>query len=226
MEKLQSTPKIELKNLKHQFTQDERNQLGGDLARAIAGLRGIEGDFDNVKAGFKAKITAAESQIDNLSTSLMNGFEMRNKRCVVIFRPKDREKDFFLEELFGKNGNAPVATEPMTPQDFQAELIEAESKFDNREEIELFKPAEGDTGTLIVGRLAGKWFSALRVKIGKMELNERLDAEQKCFKERSAAVAMAVKRFNAWAKENLKELAAGFAEAANAVVEAHKERAE
>jgi hypothetical protein len=114
----------------------------------------------------------------------------------------------------------------MTAADFQQELIEAEAKFDAREEIELFKPAEGDRGILVVGRLAGRWFSALRVKIGKLELSERLDAEQKSVKERPAAVALAVKRFNAWAKDNLKDLAAGFADSANTVAEAHKERAE
>jgi len=228
--------KTEIKNIKHTFTGPEREQLGLDLARAFGTLRGVEIEFDQVKSSYKTKTAEAEARIDRLSTNINNGFDLRDTACVVVYRPADKEKDFFLEAdakpFIDANdppkdwGIAPVATERMTADDFQQELIEAESKFDCREEIELFKPAEGDRGILVVGRLAGKWFSALRVKIGKLELSERLDAEQKCVRERPAAVSVAVKRFNAWAKENLKDLAVGFAESANAVIEAHKERAE
>lgn len=69
-------------------------------------------------------------------------------------------------------------------------------------------------------------FSALRVRIGKLSLNERLDAEQKCFKTRPDAVATAIKRVNAWYKDNLKDLALGFQEESKKVAEAHKERVE
>lgn len=218
------TPKFEIKNIKHEFSEPERNQIGGDLARTIAALRGIQNDFDNVKAGFKAKITASEAQIDNLSTSLMNGFEMRNTRCRVEFRAQDREKDFFLEDA--KEGDAPALTEAMTPADFQADLLQAESKFDSRDEIALFQRTEQDNGSLVVGRFAGKWFSALRVKIGTLKLDERLDSEQKCFKLRQDAVRVAIKRVKDWAKENLKEHAKGFEASFDGVIEAHKERAE
>lgn len=218
----------ETRSLKHTFTESERNQLGGDLARAVSSLRGHEADFDSVKASFKAKITEAEAKIDGLSTDLMNGFVMRDEKCVVVFRVPDRKKDFYLQADFEANGAKAVIqlTEDMTASDYALELIQAESKFDAREEIQLFQPAEGDQGLLVVGRLAGKWFSALRVKIGKCELKERLDSEQKCVKERPAAVKIAVERFRKWAKDNLKDLAKGFESAADAVLEAHKERTE
>lgn len=220
--------KSEVKNIKHVFTHEEREALGGDLARSFGTLRGIEAEFDQVKASYKSKTAEAEARIDRISTSITNGFEMRDVPCFVVYRPKDKEKDYYLSELIAAspNGFFPALTEKMTADDFQQELIQAESVFDAREEIALFKPADGDRGILVVGRLAGKWFSALRVKIGKLELNERLDAEQKCFKTRPDAVAVAVKRVNAWAKDNLKDLAKGFQESFNAVAEAHKERAE
>jgi hypothetical protein len=231
--------KSETKTIKHTYTHEEREQLGADLAQAFGTLRGIETEFEGIKASYKSKTAEAEAKIDRISTNITNRFHMRDAACVPTYRPADKEKDYWLEEDvklvpdgitipsgLAELGKFPVLTEKMTADDFQQELIEAESKFDAREEIELFKPAEGDRGILVVGRLAGKWFSALRVKIGKLELNERLDAEQKCVKERPAAVVIAIKRFNAWAKENLKDLATGFAESANAVVDAHKERTE
>ncbi len=221
-------PTIETKQIKHTFTEPERNTIGGDLARSIAGLRGVEAEFDQVKASYKAKTTEAEAKIDNLSTSLMNGFEMRMAKCVVVFRPKDRKKDFFLEtEWLQRNGDTPIIlTEDMTAKDFEQELIQAEAKFDSRDEITLFQPTEKDTGILVVGRLAGKWFAALRVKIGNLELSERLDSEQKCFKQRPDAVKHAIGRVAKWAKDNLKEHAKGFEDSFHAVTEAHKERAE
>ncbi len=221
-------PKIEKKQIKHTFTEPERNTIGGDLARSIAGLRGVEAEFDQVKASYKAKTTEAEAKIDNLSTSLMNGFEMRNLPCVVQFRPKDRKKDYYLETLWNeRNGETPIVlTEDMTAQDFEQDLIQAESKFDHREEIQLFQATEQDSGILVVGRFAGKWFGALRLKIGKLEISERLDSEQKCFKKRPDAVNHGVKRAADWAKENLKEHAKGFDDSFRAVVDAHQERAE
>ena len=200
-------------------------------------MRGVEAEFDQVKASFKARTAECEARIDSLSTGLINGFDMRPERCVVVFRPADRKKDFYLEADYKANTDGlglvpapsaklPALIEDMTWDDFQADLLQAESAFDAREEIELFKPAAGDEGKLVVGRLAGKWFSALRVKIGKMELTERLDAEQKCVKERSAAISISVKRFQKWAKDNLKDLAKGFETAAEEIIEAHKERAE
>ena len=226
-------PKIEIKSVKHTFTPVEREDLGSGLARCIGTCRGIETEFDQVKASFKAKLTEAEARIDNLSTSLVNGFEMRNERCAVVYRPADRKKDYFLETSFkaaaeqGWHGQLdPALTEDMTRDDFQAELIQAESKFDCREEIELFNPTDSDSGVLVVGRFGQKWFSALRVKIGKLVLEERLDSEQKAFKFRPDAVAMGVKRISEWSKANLKDLAKGFEESFRGVAEAHKERQE
>ena len=225
--------KSEIKNIRHDFSGDEKQQLGGDLARAFGTLRGMESEFDGIKAFYKSKIAEAEARIDRLSTYITNGFAMRDTSCFAVYRPADKEKDYYVDEgdataaiLDGKANGGCVLTESMTADDFQQELIQAEAKFDAREEIPLFSPTDNDRGVLVVGRLAGKWFTALRVKIGKLELNERLDAEQKCTKERAAAVKLAVRRVNDWAKANLKDLAAGFQASFKAVEEAQKERAE
>lgn len=222
-------PKIETKSVKHVFTPEEKNAIGQDLAQAIATHRNVQAELDQVKAMFKAKVTECEAKIDTLSTTMINGWDMRNERCVVIFRPKDRQKDYVLEADFAKNNgkSTVVLTEEMTNDDFQAELVQAESKFECREEIPLFPATETEHGILVVGRLAGKWFSALRVKIGRLTLDERLDSEQKACKQRADAILSAVKRVNVWAKEALgRETAKGFEDHFSAAYESQKERVE
>jgi hypothetical protein len=225
--------KTENKTIKHTYTLEERDQLGADLARAFGSLRGVEMEFDQVKSSYKTKTAEAEARIDKLATARNNGFEFQETPCVVVYRPAKKEKEYYLTELEAEvalklDGPATscVLTEKMTADDFQQELIEAESKFDAREEIQLFAPADGDRGLLVVGRFAGKWFGALRVKIGKLELNERLDSEQPCTITRSDAVKVAVKRVNNWAKDNLKDLAAGFQASFSEVEKLHSERVE
>jgi hypothetical protein len=220
------------KSVKHTFNPEERNQIGGDLARAIAGLRGTEAEFDQVKASYKAKTTEHEAKIDSLSTALMNGFELRNERCVVLYRPADRKKDYYLEKDYAQLQEGELVTIPavliedMTADDFQAELLQAEAQFECREELPLFQPANGDSGILVVGRLNDRWFTALRVSIGKCVINERLDSEQRSYKKRADAVKEATRRVSQWAKDNLKEAAKGFEDGFRAVSEAQKEREE
>lgn len=200
--------KVEVKSVKHTFSAEERNQIGGDLARAIGTERGILAEFDQVKASYKAKTAEAEARIDSLSTSLLNGFEMRSKRCVVLFFTAEKKKHYFLED--SPDGADPVLTEEMTPADFQTELIEAESKFEAKEEIELYN-AGADHAALVIGRFNKLWFGALRANVGARKLEERLDSEQACAKKRWDMIQRTEKRFQAWLKDNLgKEAAKGF----------------
>ena len=134
--------KTETKNISHKFTLEERDQLGLDLAQSFAKLRGIDAEFDQVKSSFKARITEMEARIDRLSTDRTNGFVMRDTPCFVAYNTKQKEKYYFLDEesavsvqrlcnVGGTKGCPPsecVLTEKMTANDFQQELIEAESK--------------------------------------------------------------------------------------------------
>lgn len=226
--------KVEVKNVKHQFTAEERSDIGGSLARQIGEHRSIESEFDQVKASFKSRIAECDARIDRLSTDLVNGFTMRDSQCAVVFFPKEGNKAYYLMEVWeNHNGSldtmgSPVARETMTEGDFQWELIQAESKFDCREEISLFPTVPPDYGVLVVGRLAeDKWFAALRVQVGRFRLDERLNGEQRCFKLRADAVSHTIKRVSEWADEKLKkEAAAGFKEGFKKVESAQKERVE
>lgn len=226
-------PKIETKSIKHTFTPEEVLQLNRDFRRSYDSLKSVEAEFDSVKATYKAKTTEAESRMETLSATLNAGFEMRPEKCRVLFAPHQLKKFYYLESAFGvyRNGepmddlNDPVLVEPMTPDDFQAELIEAEAKFELREEIPLFAPANDDNGMLIVGRFGKKWYAALRVKIGTRILGEGLDSEQPASKERFDAIKRGCKRFNDWLNANLGvDSAKGFQNSIADVLAKHKER--
>ena len=229
-----TTPKIETKSIKHTFTPEEIAKLNVDFGQAFDALGAAEADFEAIKAVHKSKITGAETTITTLRCTINAGFEMRPEKCRVLFAPKESKKFYYLESAFqvdqdGKptDFNEPVLVEPMTPADFQSELIEAEGKFELREEILLFTPANDDNGALIVGRFGKKWYAALRVKIGTRILGERLDSEQPASKERFDAVKRGCKRFNDWLTANLgNEEMKGFQNGIADVLAKHKERDE
>lgn len=224
-------PKFETKNVRHDYTTEEHRQLGGDLARCISSLRGIEAEFDQVKASYKSKTTEAEARIDKISTDITNGFDMRQERCLVVLDMKEGKKHYYLESALVKGevpkGLDPILTEPLTDGDRQTELLEGEAKFEAREDILLFKPTDSDNGILTVGRSGGKWFSALRVKIGTRVITERLDSEQPCSKKRPDQINRALKRFTGWLEDNLgHEESKGFKNQIELVKAAHAEREE
>lgn len=195
------------RSVKHTFTDVERATLNTDLVNALGEVDTANADFDSVKASCKAKIEEAECRVSTLAAMLRAGFEMRLKECTVTFIPKEKKKLIALQET-----GELVATEEMTAEDFQSELTLAESAFDDRKEIALWPPAGTDTGILVVGQQRDKWYSALRLAVGKHRLDERLDAEQRAFKKRDDAVTFAAKRASAWLKDNFKEHARGFEE--------------
>jgi len=217
--------RTEMRLVRHDLTPQERQNAGSDLAREIGKTRGVEQEFDQVKASYKARATECETRIDSLSTLLMNGFEMRQKACRVEFRPKDGKKDYFLPDH--TDGDPPVLTEDMTAEDFQQDLIQAESGFECREEIQLWLPAGSDRAVMAVGRLKDMWFAALRVHIGHRKIEERLDSEQACAKKRIDMIKRSAKRLQEWLVTTLgKDAAKGFEEAIYLAVEKQKEREE
>jgi len=230
-------PKIETKSVRHNFTPEETNNLNLEFRRAYDGLKSVEAEFDSVKATFKARTAEASSRMETLAATLNAGFEMRPEKCRLVLAPKEAKKLFYLESAIDgqKNldangipeGLEPVLVEAMTPSDFQNELIEAESRFDHREEIPLFLPVKDDSGILAIGRLNKLWYAALRVTLGTRILNERLDSEQPACRKRFDMVKQACKRFNAWLEANLgPEGAKGFQNSIADVLAKHREREE
>ncbi len=226
-------PKLVEKNVKHTFTAEEVAQLNVDFRQSFSTLRSVEADFDAVKASYKAKITEAESRMTTLDATLQAGFELRKTSCRVVYRPKDKKKDFYLAEPLPEgvsditSGVAPVLTEDMVGDDFQIDLIQAESSFDRREEISIFPNAPGSQGVIVVGRYGGKWYSALRITVDSRRIEERLDVEQKMFGKRWDAINTAADRAIKWFNDALgKEAGKGFVAPIEKALESHVDRAE
>lgn len=213
MPKEEPKPLLVKKSVKHTFSPEEIASLNVDFGEAFDAVKSAEADFDAVKAVHKAKITEAESRMITLRATINAGFEMRVKELRCVFRPPDKKKDFYLLLPAGETyppDFKPILTEDMTAEDFQQDLLQAESIFSHKKEITLWK-AGADLGLLIVGQLRDRWYSALRANVGEMKLEERLDSEQPSFKERSGALTRASKRCQDWLIEVLgKEAAAGF----------------
>lgn len=225
-----SKPTIVKKNVRHDFTQPEVAQLNVEFRQSFATLKAVESEVDNQKALWKSKMTEAESRMEILNATLQAGFETRPKDCVVVFRPADKKKDFYLADGFPTDGKdalaSPVATEDMTQADFEQDLIQAESGFENLVELELWN-AGSDIGILVVGKLKNKWFAAVRANVGANRIEERLDSDQVSAKKRFEAIQWASARLTKWLKANLgKDAAKGFEEAIFTVVEGEKEKAE
>jgi|SRR5665213_2763057 len=225
------TLKIIVKNVKHVFTTTEIAKLNVEFGTAYDAIAVAEANLKSVTEVEKAKVSEAKARSARIRSEVNAGFENRDEKCVVVLDLKAGKKHFYLESSLvdGKfqKCEVPILTEAITDGDRQQELLEAESQFEAKEDIELFKPAGQDIGVLTVGRLNGKWFAALRVKIGTRAITERLDSEQPFAKKRADGVKKACKRFDEWLKENLgHEEAKGFQNALALVVAEHNEREE
>jgi len=196
------------------------------LSGEVNSLRGIQGEFDSVKSQYKSRITEAESKIDRIATDISAGFEMRDKECQVLFFPKERKKRFWLQDQ-DPIKDQPILVEEMTKDDFQTDLLQTEGKFGHRAEIVLFPQAGADSGILQIGEQGGKWFTAMRVKIGRDSIDERLNPEASSTKHRYDAVKAGAKRFATWLVEKLgKDKAKGFEEGLEKAVLAEKDKVE
>lgn len=205
----QPKPILVKKSVKHTFDTKEVAQLHVDFGQAYDAVKSAEADFDSVKAVHKATIQAAESKMILLRATINAGFEDREKELVVIFHPERKKKTYHVPTETGWL-ETPALTEDMQPQDFQQDLIQAESIFSHRKELTLWK-AGNDLGVLIIGQLGNKWYSALRANVGAVKLEERLDSEQKAYKTREAAINFASTRALEWLEATMgKETAKGF----------------
>lgn len=223
--KQEPKPIIVKRQVKHTFEPAEIAQLNVEFGQAYDTLQTIEAEFASVKASYKAKLEEAGSRMVTLRATINAGFELRLTELQVIFRPADKKKDFYL--LAGPIENqAPLLTEDMSPEDFQQDLIQAESIFSKRQELTLWAAGD-DHGILIVGQLGGKWYSALRGNVGTIKVEERLDSEQKAYKTREGAIIIAADRALKWLEEILgPETMKGFLEGINKVLKAETGKVE
>lgn len=102
------------------YTDSERLELGKKLAEAHNDLAQVNADFDRVKADFKAKTTAHEAQIVDLSNKVSSGYRMESVKCRWVF---DQPKQGFKELLrLDTTPNEIIEHAEMTEADKQSEL--------------------------------------------------------------------------------------------------------
>ena len=71
--------------LRHEFTKDERLEMGSNLANAYNRLASIEDEEAVMKAQVKDRKAGVEQTIGSLSRNLANGFDMVNIECETVW---------------------------------------------------------------------------------------------------------------------------------------------
>jgi len=105
------------RNLKHYFTEDEKQGIGADLAKATQKKYSLEDDKKAVMDQFKSRISGAEFDIKEKSLMLSQGYEFRDIDCEVI-------RDFVEKKISFRRLDIDeiVDTRDMMPHELQMEL--------------------------------------------------------------------------------------------------------
>ncbi len=100
------------------YTDAERLELGKQLADEHADLRGVNSDFDRVKAEFKSKITSHEANIEDLSNKVSTGYRMMDVPCRWILDLPNPG----VKTLLRQDTHEEVEVADMTDADRQVEM--------------------------------------------------------------------------------------------------------
>jgi hypothetical protein len=104
--------------LRHEFTKEERLEMGDSLAQAHNRMAAVEDEEAVMKAQIKDKKAGLEQIIGRLARNLGNGFEMRNVDCELVYdSPNVGEVTFRRKD----NGEF-VKARPMTETERQMDL--------------------------------------------------------------------------------------------------------
>lgn len=104
--------------LRHEFTKDERLEMGTKLAEAHNRIAEIEDEEKAMKAQIKERASGVELSIGTLSRNLSSGFTMENVDCELVYDlPNVGEVTYKRRD----NGEV-VKTRAMTAAENQTEL--------------------------------------------------------------------------------------------------------
>lgn len=113
-----SRPTTITEYLRHEFTQDERLQMGNDLAAAYNERERVEDEEAVVKARFKDRKATVEQKINQLSRELSAGFTMQNVECEIRYD----DPNPFEVSIYRKDNGKHIKTRPMSDEERQAEI--------------------------------------------------------------------------------------------------------
>lgn len=107
--------KDEMHRIQYHFTEAEIKEKAIRLAAEIQERSKLEDELADIKAQYKSKIEAKNSEINLLSSQVNSGFEMKEVRCQVMKDFDKGTKDYIYD---GKV----YATVRMTDRDYQTEM--------------------------------------------------------------------------------------------------------
>ncbi len=111
--------------LRYNYTPDERREKGQQLADTHIRLGSVNDELDRIKADYKAKIQALESDICALSNQVSSGYEMREYVCFWEYDNPEKGKKTLRRKEPPCDA---VRTEEMTIADRQTVMDEIDKE--------------------------------------------------------------------------------------------------
>ena len=139
--------------LKCQLTDKELIESGDQLAQELSHLDSINSELESIKADYKAKTKAAESEIEALSNRVRNKFEMRPVDCHEI-RNFETKKFCVLRVDTGDV----IEERDLRQDELQMPLPETDTETENDEDTDTPKTtsdADGETESIVDGDESG-----------------------------------------------------------------------
>lgn len=127
--------------LRHDFSAEEKLQMGSELAAAYNRRQQIDEEAKVIKSQLNDRISQVEATIGSLSRNLASGFDMRNVDCRLSFdEPNVGEVTYY-----GPDGKS-VKVRPMTETERQMDLPLPEPKTEAEAETSAEKSAANIEG--------------------------------------------------------------------------------
>lgn len=98
---------------KYKFTEDEKKEIAGVLARKNM----VEDEKKSVMSSYKDRIDRFEMDINKLSRNIIDGYEIRDFECRV-----EKNYDAHIKEYFCIHSGELIDTRPLDPSDYQQRL--------------------------------------------------------------------------------------------------------
>jgi hypothetical protein len=109
-----------VEQLRHDFTQDERNEINGQLTRALQLVAEQEAHLQAVSSDIKARIKAAKGEVSVALNKSTNGYEIRPQEVTIELNRKTGKKRLFYHVPGDKKLHGKLINEvPMGPVDWE-----------------------------------------------------------------------------------------------------------
>lgn len=113
------------KSAMYYFNGEELLQIGKDISQQLSDLRQLENQKKAIVSEFKAKIDAKTSEININSGYIQNGFCYRTYDCYLVRNFEEGNREYY-----NSHTGELVATEKLTPDDYQVKIDLEESNKD------------------------------------------------------------------------------------------------